>query len=226
MECSNPYSESDVDPYYYDIEVDQEPGMVDITVVNVGNLDSMGIIGSNGTKSTQIEISEGDRFTLRSNEEVINHLKNCGITVLTSSGTKTVENAGELPSEYREAPAGFVNPEANISNYDNASIATVACLYESANEFELGGRHIPAGVSIPCNTPILAQEIDDKEVLGTHMKPTSGPNKNETLVSPVTLKEGEYHLIGIIEGQKKLVQSVRVTDAQRKNNNTVTEGEE
>jgi hypothetical protein len=153
-----------------------------------------------------------------------------------------VESVDELPFEYQEAPAGFVDPDAYIDNYDNASVATVACLYESANDFELGGRRIPAGVSmpeygadsvriptgvsIPCNTPILAQKIDDDATLGTHVKPISGPNEGKTLVSPVTVKKGEYRLIGTIDGQETVIQSFKVTDAQNEKNETVTEGEE
>jgi len=41
----------------------------------------------------------------------------------------------------------------------------------------------------------------------------------------ITYQMGEYQLIGIIDGQRTVIQSVEVTDAQRKKNETVTEGE-
>jgi len=228
LSVSTPTTECGSSPFS-GVTVDQSSGMVEITVVDVGNLDSAliagadGLTGHNGTRSTVMRsISPGDRFTLRSNDEVISYLNNPenNITVPTIAGTETVENVGELPFEYREAPAAFVNPEANISNYDNASVATVACLYESADDFELGGRQIPAGSPIPCSTPFLAQRIEDEATLSTHVKPSSGPDEGKTLVSPVTLNEGEYQLVGIIEGQRTLVQSVKVTGEVLQKNNS------
>jgi hypothetical protein len=137
-----------------------------------------------------------------------------------------VNSVSELPSEYQTAPEGFVDPDADIGNYANASVATVACLYRSY-PFELDARKIPAGVSIPCSTPILAQNDIEDKYLGTYVKPSSGPNKGKTLTSPIILKEGEYQIVGVARsnGQKGVRKSFRVTDAQSKND-TVTEGEE
>jgi hypothetical protein len=197
------------------VSISQSTGELSITILPNDFLDSVKLVGPNGTRSTAMDsLSYGDRFTLRSNEEVINFLNNPknNITVPTISGTKTVESVDELPFEYQEAPAGFVDPDAYIDNYDNASVATVACLHTSVEGFELGGEHIPAGSPIPCSTPFLAQKIDDRWTLGTYTKPTSGPNKDETLVSPVTLKKGEYQIIGTIDGQETVIQSLEVTD--------------
>jgi hypothetical protein len=207
----------------YGVSIDQKPGMVEFTIVTVGNLDEAEIAGPEGKRSIEtrirsingtqetISLQSGTRITLRSNEEVISYLNNTNITVPTASGIKTVENASELPREYQKAPEGFIDPDADIGNYDNASIATVACLYRTG-DFELGERNISAGVSIPCSTPILGQNDIEEDYLGTHVKPSSGPNKDKNLVSPVTLKKGEYQLIGTIDGQKTVVQSVRVGD--------------
>jgi hypothetical protein len=200
---------------YTGVDVDKKPGMIEITVVTTGNVDSVLLAGPNGTRSTRMDsLDSGGRFTLRSNEEVINFLNSPenNITVPTYLGAKTVENFSELPIEYQKAPEGFINPDADIGNYDNASVATVACLHTSVEGFELGGEHIPAGSPIPCSTPFLAQKIDDRWTLGTYTKPTSGPNKDETLVSPVTLKKGEYQIIGTIDGQETVIQSLEVTD--------------
>jgi hypothetical protein len=208
----------------YGVSIDEKPGMVEFTIVSVGNPDGAAeIAGPEGKRSTEtrtrsingtqeaILLQSGTRITLRSNEEVIDFLNNTNITVPTSSGIKTVENVSELPSEYQKAPEGFIDPDADIGNYDNASIATVACLYRTG-DFELGERNISAGVSIPCSTPILGQNDIEEDYLGTHVKPSSGSNKDKNLVSPVTLKKGEYQLIGTIDGQKTVVQSVRVGD--------------
>jgi len=197
--------------------VNMNPGVVQVTLYNVGNLDSMELVGPNGTRSVRVsDIRPDSSFTLRSNEEVINYLDNPenNITVPTISGTKTVESVGELPSEYQKVPAGFVDSNASIGNYDNASVATVACLFKQSAEYEIGGRHIPADVSIPCNTPVLAQNIteDSNVTLGTHVKPSSGPDEGKILTSPVTLRKGEYHLAGIINGQKTVVQEIIVDE--------------
>ena len=201
---------------YAGVNIDQNPGVVEITMVNFdsgSNLDSVGVVGPNGTRSTTMR-SFGDRttITLRSNEGVISYLNDPGnnITVLTTAGMKTVENVAELPFEYRKAPAGFVDPDADIGNYDNASVATVACLYNSTASFELGGRRVPANVSIPCNTPVLAQ--NDSVMVGTSMKPSSGTNADKVLTSPITLRSGEYHLIGTVDGNENVVQSFEVTE--------------
>ena len=228
-------------PAHPGISVHQDSGTVDITVVYVGNrVDSMEIIDPNGTRSTEtrtttpnlvpektIPLQSGTRITLRSNEEVINFLNDPenNIAVPTASGTKTVESVGELPSEYQRAPDGFIDPEADIGNYDNASVATVACLY-TVPSFELGERSIPAGTSIPCSTPMLAQNDIEDDYLGTHMKPSSGSNGKKTLTSPVTLKKGEYQLIGTIRGHETVVKSFKVTGEQMNKNETATEGRE
>jgi hypothetical protein len=215
------------------VNIDQEPGMVEFTIVAVGRLEGAKIAGPDGTRSTEtrnapeesIPLQSGTRITLRSNEEVISYLNNTNITVPTTSGIKTVNSVDELPSEYQRASDGFIDPDADIGNYDNASVATVACLY-TVPEFEIGDRNIPAGASIPCSTPILGQNDIEEDYLGAHVKPSSGTNKGKILVSPVILREGEHYFVGTIEGHEVVFESVRVTDAQSKKNETVTEGEE
>jgi hypothetical protein len=201
------------------LNIDQGSGVVKIEIfdlVSDSNLESVKLVGPDGTKSIMMGGFDNGKFTLRSNEEVISYLNNPenNITVPTISGTKTVESVGELPFEYQEAPEGFINPKADIGNYDNASIATIACLYKSSDGFELSGQQVPAGISIPCNTPVLAQSItEDYTVkLGTSVKPSSGPNEGKILVSPVTLKRGEYQFIGQIDGQETVIQSFEFTN--------------
>lgn len=169
----------------------QNRGEVYITINNVARLDAVELVGLGGTRSMTMRgnsIHSGIKFELRSNEEVINYLNSANITVPTSSGTKTVENVSDLPSEYQKTPDGFVNPDADIGNYDNASVATVACLYIHGG-FETSGKHIPANVSIPCNTPVLTQT--DSFQLGT-----STERNGNKVTTPIILKEGEYRLIG------------------------------
>jgi hypothetical protein len=192
-------------------EVSDSTGMVQITVINSGNLESVSLVGPDGTRSTKMEVAVGTRLTLRSNERVISYLndpKN-NITVLTTSGTKTVESVSELPSEYQKAPDGLINADANIGNYANASVATVACLYNTTDSFELGGRRVSAEVSLPCNTPVLAQ--NDSVTPGTNVKPTSGPNAGKTLTSPVTLRSGEYDIIGAANGEETVLRRIAVS---------------
>jgi len=204
------------------VTVDQNPGIAQITIIDPGNIDSLGLVGPGGTESTTG--SDRDFFrgglivTLRSNDEVIGYLNDPGnnITVLTESGTKTVKNVGELPSEYQMAPDGLINPDADIGNYANASVATVACLFDHGG-VGFGGRRIPANVSIPCNTPVLGQ--NDSVKVGTSVKPTSGQNAGKTLTSPITLRNGEYTLVGTtVDGEEHVVQSFVVDDEVAKSN--------
>lgn len=203
---------ADIDSYHAGVSINQNPGVVEITIIDASNLNSMGIVGPDRTRSTMADFEPGTVFRLRSNEKVISYLNSPenNITVLTTSGTKTVESVSELPSEYQRAPHGFINPDADIGNYANASVATVACLYDSATEFELGGRRVPAEASVPCNTPVLAQ--DDSVTVGTSVKPTSGPNAGKTLTSPITLRNGEYSFVGTIEGSENVIQTFTIAD--------------
>lgn len=193
------------------LEVSDSTGMVQITVINNGTVDSVGLVGPDETESTMMGVDVGTRFTLRSNESVISYLndpKN-NITVLTTSGTNNVESVGELPSEYQKAPDGLIDPDVNIGSYTNASVATVACLYNSTDSFELGGRHVPAKASVPCNTPVLAQ--NDSVTPSTSVEPTSGPNDGKTLTPPVTLRSGEYRIIGTVDGEQAVLRRIRVS---------------
>jgi len=194
---------SDGPGFAYGVSIDQSPenGVVWITMVDTGNIDVWGVTGPDGTKSTRGDFGAGTTITLRSNERVISYLNDpeSNITLLTTSGTKTVENVSELPTEYQKAPDGLIN--ADTSGYDNASVATVACLFDDHRGIKMGGRQIPANVSIPCNTPVLAQ--NDSVAVGTSVKPTSGPNAGKTLTSPITLKSGgEYNAIGAIDDEE------------------------
>jgi len=200
---------------YSGFEVLHDTGAVHIEMINRdsdSNLDSAGLVGPNGTRSTMVDFEDGTTIRLRSNKRIISYLNSPenNITVLTTSGTKTVENVSELPSEYQKAPDGLINPDANIGSYTSASVATVACLYNSTDSFELGGRRVPGNVSIPCNTPVLAQ--DDSVTVGTSVKPTSGPNAGKTLTSPVTLRSGEYQIIGAANGEETVLRRVPISD--------------
>jgi hypothetical protein len=189
------------------VTIDQNAGdAAKITMVDPGNLDSWGLVGPDGTRSTMADFGAGARFTLRSNDEVIRYLNSPenNITVFTTSGTKAVENVGELPSEYQRAPEGLIDPDADIGNYANASVATVACLITHHYDAKVGERQVPANVTLPCNTPVLAQ--NDSVNVGTSVKPTSGPNAGKTLVSPIIYREDEeYSVIGTVDGEERVL---------------------
>jgi len=194
------------------VSIDQNPGAAAyITMVRPFNLDSWGLVGPDGTRSTMALFKAGTKITLRSNDEVISYLNapENNITVLTMSGTKTVENVGELPSKYQKAPDGLIDPDADIGNYANASVATVACLVDHPG-VKIGERQVPANVTLPCNTPVLAQ--NDSVTVGTSVKPTSGINAGKTLVSPITYRaprsyreEVEYTVIGTVDGTEGVI---------------------
>jgi len=98
-------------------------------------------------------------------------------------------------------------------------VATAACLVRHGG-VKIGGRQVPGNVTLPCNTPVLAQ--NDSVTVGTSVKPTSGPNAGKTLTSPVTLRKGEYKVIGTfryrrhpirsVDGYENVIQSFEITD--------------
>jgi len=194
------------------VAIDQNPGVVEITMVDNGNLDSWGLVGPDGTRSTMAPFEVGTTIRLRSNEKVISYLNSPenNITVLTTSGTKTVENVGELPSEYQKAPDGLIDPDADIGNYDNASVATAACLV-THDGVKVGEKSVPANVTLPCSTPVLAQE--DSVTPGTSVESTSGSSAGKTLTSPITYsEEDEYSVVGTEDGSEKVVSSFTIED--------------
>jgi len=197
--------------YGAELNVTDDTGVVQITIVDSGDFDSIGLIDPDGTRSTMGDFEPGTTITLRSNNEIISYLNSPenNITVLTASGIKTVENVGELPSEYQNAPDGLVN-WADTDDYANASVATVACLYNSPAAFEFGERRVPANVSVPCNTPVLAQ--NDSVTVDTSVEHTSGLNAGKTLTSPITLRDGEYSVFGTVDGEEWVVQTFLIED--------------
>jgi len=202
------------------VALDQNPGVVEITMVDTGSLDSWGLVGPDGTRSTMADFEPGTVFRLRSNDEVIRYLNDPenNITVLTTSGTRSVENVGELPSEYQKAPEGLIDPDADIGNYANASVATAACLIRHGG-VKIGERQVPANVTLPCNTPVLAQ--NDSVTVGTSVKPTSGPSAGKTLVSHIIYREDEeYSVIGTVDGEERVIQTFMTAEALPEQNET------
>jgi len=197
--------------YGAELNVTDDTGVVQITIVDSGDFDSIGLIDPDGTRSTMGDFEPGTTITLRSNDEIISYLNSPenNITVLTASGIKTVENVGELPSEYQNVPDGLVN-WADTDNYANASVATVACIYNSPAASEFGERRVPANVSVPCSTPVLAQ--DDSVTPSTSTESTSGHGAGKTNASPITYRDGEYTVFGTVDGDENIIQSFEITD--------------
>lgn len=194
-----------------ELNITDDTGVVQIEIVDTGDYDSIGLVDPDGMRSTMGNFEPGTTITLRSNDEVINYLNSPenNITVLTMSGTKTVGSVSELPSEYQKAPDGLINPETDIGNYSNASVATVACLYDSADTSEFGKKRVPANVSVPCNTPVLAQ--NDSVTPGGSVEPIR-PSVVDTLTSPITYRQDDYSVIGTVDSSENVIQSFEITD--------------
>jgi len=56
------------------VSINQNPGVVEITIIDARNLNSMGIVGPDRTRSTMADFEAGTTITLRSNERVISYL--------------------------------------------------------------------------------------------------------------------------------------------------------
>ena len=194
--------------------VEQDTGEVSATIVTPGNVDSLQLTAPGGTQSAVLSngLEAGASLTLRSNGTIVSDIltDEDGITVITSSGTATINATngagGSVPGDITSQ----VPPLRQIENGQSYNSTTVglACLYDHSG-FEVGGTNVPPSVSIPCHAPTLGT-LDAVTQGSTVANPTaSGPDE---LAIPITLTDGEYQLLGIVGGDEGVVQSVQVSE--------------
>jgi hypothetical protein len=181
----------------------QSPGEVRITVVNPDNVDSLILVGPDGIRSTVLSsgFQKGAEITLRSNATVHSYLEDNSVKIpANGGGFITIETPRDITTTQLSLQ------EADLSDTDYAPrTAYLACLYETSGGFELDGKSIPSNVSIPCHSPVLAQA--ERVQNGTSIR-----RNGDTVTTPIILKEGEYYLVGSLDGQEDVVESFEVSE--------------
>jgi hypothetical protein len=181
----------------------QETGEVGITLVDTADLESIQLVGPDGTQSTVMSggIQPGTKITVRGNSTVYSYLENNSVTVPAEGGGYTIIKA---PEEVTSTQLSLQRADLSGTDY-TLRTAYLACLYEPHEGFELGGEPVPANVSVPCHSPVLAQA--DSVQPGT-----STGQDSDTITTPILLKEGEYRLLGTIGDEEGVVQTVGVDE--------------
>jgi hypothetical protein len=190
------------DGHSYGITTSWGSGEAGMTVVEPGNLDSMQLIAPSGTQSTVMSrgIQSGMRITVRSNSTVYSYLENNSVKIpAEEGGFTTIEEPDDLTS------TNLLLQRGNLSDTDyTRRSAYLACLYENGG-FSIDGQNIPSNVSVPCHTPVLAQ--NDSVQPGT-----STEIAGDIITTPILLEEGEYRLFGTIGDEEGIIQSMEVSE--------------
>lgn len=183
------------------INTSQSPGEVRLTFVDSGNVDSLWLFsGPDRTSSTEFSsgFQEGAKVTMRSNSTVHNHLENTSMRIpVDGGGFMTIDT----PSDVTTTQLSFQGADLSDTNYTPRT-AYLACLYEPEG-FELDGEPVPSDISIPCHSPVLAQ---------TDSVQSSTKRDGDTVTTPILLKEGEYQIIGVVNGRLAVVESIEVSE--------------
>jgi len=184
-----------------EVSASQGPGEVGITIVNSGNVESLWLFsGPDRTSSTEFSsgFQEGAKITMRSNSTVHNYLENTSMRIpAESGGFITIDT----PSDVTTTQLSFQEADLSDTNYTPRT-AYLACLYEPEG-FELNGEPVPSDVSIPCHSPVLAQ---------TNSVQHSTKRDADTVTTPILLKEGEYQIVGVVNGRLAVVESIEVSE--------------
>jgi len=119
------------------------------------------------------------------------------------------ESAAErlLESEMVFVPEGLSSGSGGlIDNREATEVDEVTCLYDHGG-YTVGDSTVPGEVDVPCHAPVLdeASEVDGGS--GT----------------PMSLREGEYRLVGSIGGEETVLRSYTVEAVEDVANESVTE---
>jgi len=191
-----------IDPPPTGVTTSQSPGEIEISTVDPGNIDSLQLVGPDGTRSAVLSsgFQPGARVTIRSNATVHSYLEGNEVKIPADvGGFMTVATPKDVTTTQLSLQ------EANLSDTDyTPRTAYLSCLYEPEG-LELNGESVPSNVSIPCHTPVLAQN--------NGVQPgTSVEQDGNTVTMPVLLKGGEYYLIGTVNGNENVVQSIETDE--------------
>jgi hypothetical protein len=145
-------------------------------------------------------LEAGAKLTVRSNATVYTFVDNNNVSIL-DAGTESPVYLNSPNEINTKAPTNLVLQDVDAagpaaSEYTEEA-AYLACLYNHGG-FEVGGTQIPASLSIPCHSPVLAQ--DDTVSAGT----TTSPG----VTVPILLEEGTYRLLGRLNGNEAVIQNI------------------
>jgi hypothetical protein len=184
------------------INTSQSPDKVRLTMVDSGKLDSLVLVGPDGTQSSVFSsgFQPGTEITIRRNATVHSYLENNSVRIpADGGGFMTIDTPSDVTTTQLSLQ------EVGLSDTEHTPrTAYLACLYEP-EEFELNGKSSPPNVSIPCHSPVLAQT--------DNIQPRTSTEQNgDTVTTPILLKEGEYYLVGILDGREDVVGSIEVSE--------------
>lgn len=126
-----------------------------------------------------------------------------------ASVTVRTEVAAErlLESEVVFVPGGLsAGSDGSIDSRDATGVDQVTCLYDHGG-YTFGGLTVPGEVDLPCHTPVLGE----------------APEVNEGSGTPISLEEGEYRLVGRVDGEKTVLRSYTVEAVEGDTNESETE---
>ena len=195
------------------ISVSQDPGTVQATLIDTGNLEGLFLQSPSGVKSTEfgeplLVDGAGVTVTLRSNGTVSTFISNNNITIPGPGGAPLdVNKSSDIPAALASTSGGLQNPEAQNEIDElgyNDTNAYIACLVNQPG-FTVGGQRIGSNITLPCHTPVLGQS--DAVDTGTSVEAGGS-----TLTSPILLGSGDYRFLGEVGGENSVVQSFTVSD--------------
>jgi hypothetical protein len=193
---------TDVPPPTKGVTTTQSPGEIRITITDPGNLDSLQLVGPNGTRSIVLSsgFQPGAKITVRSNATVYSYLENDSVKIpADGGGFMTVA----MPNDVTTTQLSL--QEANLTDTDyTPRAAYLACLYEPEG-LVLDGESVPSNASVPCHSPVLTQN-------SSFQPGTTIEQDGDTVTTPILLKEDEHYLVGTVDGSENVVQSVETDE--------------
>jgi len=193
------------------VTTDANPTEVSFTIVDPGNVDGFQVANPDKVRSLKIEETgvsprAGVKITVRSEAGVKGMLDRGNVTIIEPDGppapfftTLEVSSLSDLSGTQVEQLT------ASAEGYSDEA-AVLSCLIAGLDE----SSDIPSGTLIPCHGPTLAQtpSVEPGTVAGE--APGPGPSK---IFAPVTFSnEGDYQLIGEVNGDETLLRSIEVDE--------------
>lgn len=208
----------------YTVTVSVGEHYTDSTNVTVEEVDGANETEGDGARAPEVEVTEEAddfvRFTLTED----NDLEEAYLTFepddwesarvtggldRSASFTVRTEAAAQrlLESEEVLVPDSLSSgSDGSIDSREATEAELVTCLYDHGG-FTFRGTTVPAEVDLPCHAPVLGEASEVDEGSGT----------------PISLKEGEYRLVGSIDGEETVLRSYTVEAVEEGTNGSATE---
>lgn len=196
------------------ITSDASPTEVSFKIADPGNVDGFQVANPDKVRTLKIEETgvspqAGMGITIRSEAGVNGLLDRRNVTIIAPAPPPqrfTTLEVSSLSDVNVPGPANDPNDlTASAEGYSDEA-AVLSCLISGLDE----SSDIPSGTLIPCHGPTLAQtpSVEPGTVAGE--VPGPAPLK---IFAPVTFsEEGDYQLIGEVDGDKTVVQSIEVDE--------------